>query len=108
MTSEFQEQLSLRQQLLDAEQSLRNLSDSRTQSLQDQVSAYREMEQSMSRLGQTVAGASMPYMGGMGSMGGFYGGGMGGYYNPMTGGMMGMGGFPSPFSDDPSEAVTEA
>ena len=108
MTSEFQEQLSLRQQLLDAEQSLRNLSDSRTQSLQDQVGAYREMEQSMSRLGQTMAGASMPYMGGMGGMGGmgmsgFYGGGMGGFYNPMSGMMQNMGGFTSAFSSTPAE-----
>ena len=113
MTSEFQEQLSLRQQLLDAEQSLRNLSDSRTQSLQDQVGAYREMEQSMSRLGQTMAGASMPYMGGMGGMGGmgmsgFYGGGMGGFYNPMSGMMQNMGGFPSAFSSTPAEEALQA
>ena len=116
MTSEFQEQLSLRQQLLDAEQSLRNLSDSRTQSLQDQVSAYREMEQSMSRLSQT-SGGGMPYMGGMGGMGGmgrmsgFYGGGgmgMGGFYNPMSGTMMGMGGFPSAFSSSPAEEAMQA
>ena len=111
MTSEFQEQLSLRQQMLDAEQSLRNLSDSRTQSLQDQVNAYREMEQSMSRLGQTMAGASMPYMGGMGGMGGmsgFYGGSMGGFYNPMSGMMSNFGGFPSAFSGTPAEEAEQA
>lgn len=111
MTSEFQEQLSLRQQMLDAEQSLRNLSDSRTQSLQDQVNAYREMEQSMSRLGQTMAGASMPYIGGMGGMGGmsgFYGGMGGGFYNPMSGMMGNFGGFPSAFSGTPAEEAMEA
>jgi len=111
ITSEYQEQLSLRQQMVEAEQSLRNISDSRTDSLRDQVNAYQDMEQSMSRLAQTMQGmGQMPYgMSGMGGMSGFMGGMMGGYYNPMSGMMSNFGGFPSAFSGTPEqeEAVAE-
>jgi hypothetical protein len=105
MTSSYQEQLSLRQQLLDTEQSLRNISDSRTDSLRDQVSAYQQMEQSMSRLAQMMAqSGQMPYGmgGGMGGMGG-----MSGFYNPMSGMMGNFGGFPSAFSGTPEQEEME-
>ena len=100
MTSSYQEQLALRQQLLETEQSLRNLSDSRTDSLRDQVNAFQEMESSMSRLTQM-----MGQSGGMG-MGGYGMGapGMGGgFYNPMSGMMGNFGGFPGAFSAIPEE-----
>ena len=104
MTSSYQEQLSLRQQLLDTEQSLRNLSDSRTDSLKDQVAAYRDMESSVSRLGQMMS-QSGNFGGGMG--GGMVGGYGGGMYNPMTGGMMPMGSYGSPFQDEESQINAE-
>lgn len=104
MTSSYQEQLSLRQQLLDTEQSLRNLSDSRTDSLKDQVAAYRDMESSVSRLGQMMS-QSGGFGGGMG--GGMVGGYGSGMYNPMTGGMMPMGSYGSPFQDEESQINAE-
>ena len=104
MTSSYQEQLSLRRQLLDTEQSLRNLSDSRTDSLKDQVAAYRDMESSVSRLGQMMS-QSGNFGGGMG--GGMFGGYGGGMYNPMTGGMMPMGNYGSPFQNEESQINAE-
>ena len=113
MTSNYQEQLSLRQQLLETETTLRNISDSRTDSLKDQVAAYRDMESSMTRLassmGQTTMGGGygmqgiMPYGG---YMNGYMSNYMGGYYNPMQGMMMNYGGYPSMYSSTPQQEKT--
>ena len=93
ITGYYQEQLQLRQQLLDVETSLRNISESRTDSLKDQVSAYRDIEQSAARISNY--GSSPISMPGGGQ--GYYGSGMNEYYNPLNGQMMGMGGMGSAF-----------
>jgi len=110
MTSNYQEQLSLRQQLLETETALRNISDSRTDSLKDQVAAYRDMEGSMTRLassmGQTTMGGGYGMQGMMpygGYLSGYMGNYMGGYYNPMQGMMMNYGGYPSMYSPTPRQ-----
>ena len=103
ITGYYQEQLQLRQQLLDVETSLRNISESRTDSLKDQVSAYRDIEQSAARISNY--GSSPISMPGGGQ--GYYGSGMNEYYNPLNGQMMGMGGMGSAF-DSQVESDEEA